>query len=313
MVDQKIEQFIRKPPWLRRGVPSGPASGRLRSLLEAGQVHTVCQEARCPNCGECFAGGTATFLILGDLCTRGCRFCGVTAGEPAPPDPDEPRRVAEAAARMALRYVVVTSVARDDLADGGAAAFAQTIRALHTRLPGAGCEVLIPDFQGDAAALERVLAERPEVLNHNLETVARLYPEARPRAVYVRSLELLGRVARHDPAIGVKSGLMLGLGERPAEVEAALRDLLSAGCRILTIGQYLQPAKGRLPVARFIPPEEFDGWRAAALAMGFERVASGPFVRSSYHAEELCRPPGRPGQGGSLFPERVGSGEEWHR
>ncbi len=290
MVDQKIEQFVRKPAWLRRGVPSGPASGRLRSLLETGGIHTVCQEARCPNCGECFTGGRATFLILGDRCARGCRFCGVTAGEPAPPDPDEPRRVSEAAARMALGYVVVTSVARDDLADGGAAAFAETIRSLRTRLPGAGIEVLIPDFQGDAAALERVLAERPEVLNHNLETVARLYPEARPRAVYGRSLELLRRVSLHGPAIGVKSGLMLGLGERPAEVEAALRDLRAAGCRILTLGQYLQPAKGRLPVARFVPPAEFDTWRAAALAMGFERVASGPFVRSSYHAEELCAP-----------------------
>jgi lipoic acid synthetase len=291
MVDQKIEPFTRKPAWLRRGVPSDPASARLRSLLEAGRIHTVCQEARCHNCRECFAGGRATFLILGDRCARGCRFCGVTPGEPAPPDPEEPRRVAEAAALMALQYVVVTSVARDDLTDGGAAAFAKTARALRTRLPGASIELLVPDFQGDAAALQRVLVERPEVLNHNLETVARLYPEVRPRAVYKRSLELLGRVARRDPAIGVKSGLMLGLGESPAEVEGALRDLLAAGCRILTLGQYLQPVRGRLPVVRYLAPEEFDAWRETALGMGFARVASGSFVRSSYHAEELCGDP----------------------
>ncbi|MHB9096906.1 MAG: lipoyl synthase [Syntrophales bacterium] len=290
MQEPKFETFARKPAWLRRGVPSGPAFTRQRSLLDAGRIHTVCQEARCPNCGECFAGGRATFLILGDRCTRGCRFCGVTTGEPEPPDPDESRRVAEAAAMMALGYVVVTSVARDDLADGGAAAFAETIRALRIRLPGARIEVLIPDFYGDAAALQRVLAERPEVLNHNLETVARLYPEVRPGAVYTRSLELLGRASRHDPAVAVKSGMMLGLGERPAEVEAALKDLLDAGCRILTLGQYLQPARGRLPVARYLAPEEFDAWRATALGMGFERVASGPFVRSSYHAEELSAP-----------------------
>jgi lipoic acid synthetase len=287
-----------KPMWLRRGVPSDPASARLRSLLDAGRIRTVCQEARCPNCGECFARGRATFLILGDRCTRGCRFCGVTPGEPVPPDPDEPRRVAEAAALMALRYVVVTSVARDDLADGGAAAFAATIRALRTRLPEVRIEILVPDFQGDAAVLQRVLAERPEVLNHNLETVARLYPEVRPRAVYARSLELLRRASLHDPAIGTKSGLMLGLGERPAEVEAALEDLRAAGCRILTLGQYLQPAKGRLPVARYLAPEEFDAWRETALGMGFERVASGPFVRSSYHAEELCG--AGPGTAGDL-------------
>ncbi|MHB8909265.1 MAG: lipoyl synthase [Syntrophales bacterium] len=287
---KRIETFVRKPAWLRKGTTSDPAFARLRTLLDAGRIHTVCQEARCPNCGECFAGGRATFLILGDLCTRGCRFCGVTPGEPEPPDPGEPRRVAEAAAAMALGYIVVTSVCRDDLADGGAAAFVETIRALRIRLPGARIEVLVPDFQGDAAALQRVLAERPEVLNHNLETVSRLYPEVRPRAVYARSLELLGRASRHHPAVAVKSGLMLGLGERPAEVEEALRDLLAAGCRILTIGQYLQAARGRLPVARYLTPEEFDAWRTTALGMGFERVASGPFVRSSYHAEELSTP-----------------------
>lgn len=288
--EREIETFVRKPAWLRRGVPSDPAFARLRTLLEAGRIHTVCQEARCPNCAECFAGGRATFLILGDRCTRGCRFCGVTPGEPEPPDPDEPLRIAEAAAGMALGYVVVTSVARDDMADGGAAAFVETIRALRTKLPAARIELLVPDFRGDAAALQRVLEEHPAVLNHNLETVARLYPEVRPRAVYARSLELLGRASRHHSAVAVKSGLMLGLGEYAAEVEGALADLLAAGCRILTLGQYLQPARGRLPVARYLPPEEFEAWRVAALRMGFERVASGPFVRSSYHAEELCAP-----------------------
>ncbi|MBU2227965.1 MAG: lipoyl synthase [Proteobacteria bacterium] len=276
---------VRKPVWLRRGIPRDPASARLRSLLEDGRLHTVCREARCPNCGECFARGTATFLILGNLCTRGCRFCAVSRGNPAPPDPDEPHRVAEAAARLALGHVVVTSVTRDDLADGGAGAFAETIRALRTRLPASRIEVLIPDFRGDDASLRTVIEARPDVLNHNLETVARLYPEVRPQAVYGRSLALLRRASLR---IALKSGMMLGLGERPAEVEEALRDLSDAGCRILTLGQYLQPGKECLPVARYIPSEEFVTWRNCALGMGFERVASGPLVRSSYHAEEIC-------------------------
>lgn len=281
-------KYTRKPGWLRRGLPADPAYARLRSLLANGRLHTVCQEARCPNCGECFSRGTAAFLILGAVCTRRCRFCAVAQGGPLPPDPDEPRRVAETAARMALDYIVVTSVTRDDLADGGAGAFAETVRALRTRLPAARIEVLIPDFRGDAAGLRRVLAARPDVLNHNLETVARLYPEVRPQAVYARSLDLLRRVRIADPEIAIKSGVMLGLGERPAEVVEALRDLFHAGCRMLTLGQYLQPRKGALPVARYIPPWEFDAWRETALCMGFDRVASGPFVRSSYHAEELC-------------------------
>jgi len=226
-------------------------------------------------------------MILGNTCTRRCRFCAVHQGEPSPPDPDEPRRVAEAAVQMSLDYVVVTSVTRDDLADGGAGAFAETIRALRARRPGIRIEVLIPDFRGDETALRTVIDARPDVLNHNLETVLRLYPEVRPEAVYARSLELLSRVGRRAPDVAVKSGLMLGLGERPDELEAALKDLLAAGCGILTLGQYLQPRKDCLPVARFVPPAEFDAWRKAALGMGFRRVAAGPLVRSSYHAEEL--------------------------
>jgi lipoic acid synthetase len=282
-----VQILVRKPAWLRRGIPADPAHARLSSFLEEGRLHTVCREARCPNCGECFARGTAAFLILGDLCTRGCRFCAVARGKPAPPDPDEPRRVAEAAARMALGHVVVTSVTRDDLADGGAGAFAETIRALRVRLPSARIEVLVPDFQGDDASLRTVIEANPDVLNHNLETVARLYPEVRPQAVYARSLALLRRVRRAGSGIFVKSGMMLGLGERPAEVEEALRDLFDAGCRIQTLGQYLQPGKDCLPVARYIPPDEFAAWRKFALDIGFERVASGPLVRSSYHAGEL--------------------------
>jgi lipoic acid synthetase len=284
---QQQEKHIRKPAWLGRPLPSDPAFSRTRSLLDDGRLHTVCREARCPNCGECFSRGTAAFLILGDSCTRRCRFCAVTHGTPERPDPDEPRRVAEAAARMSLNYTVVTSVTRDDLADGGAGYFAETIRFLRARRPSARIEVLIPDFQGDEAALRIVLEARPDVLNHNLETVARLYPEVRPQAMYDRSLELIRRTGALAPGMAVKSGLMLGLGERPEEVESALRDLLGAGCQLLTLGQYLQPKRDCLPVDRFVPPAEFDAWREVALGMGFARVASGPLVRSSYHAEEL--------------------------
>ncbi|MBN2438893.1 MAG: lipoyl synthase [Deltaproteobacteria bacterium] len=281
------DKSIRKPAWLGRPLPSDPAFSRTRFLLDDGRLHTVCREARCPNCGECFSRGTAAFLILGDSCTRGCRFCAVTQGRPERPDPDEPRRVAEAAVRMSLNYIVVTSVTRDDLPDGGAGFFAETIRCLRARRPSVRIEVLVPDFQGNEAALRTVLEARPDVLNHNLETVARLYPEARPQAMYDRSLELLGRISFHAPGMAVKSGLMLGLGERPDEVESALRDLLNAGCQLLTLGQYLQPKRDCLPVARFVPPGEFDAWREVALKMGFARVAGGPLVRSSYHAEEL--------------------------
>ncbi|MBR9985454.1 MAG: lipoyl synthase [Desulfosarcina sp.] len=276
-----------KPAWLRRKLPSGPEYERIRSMIGKGQLHTVCQEANCPNQFECFSARTATFLILGATCTRNCRFCNIEDGRPGPVDADEPRRVAEAAAKMDLRYVVVTSVTRDDLEDGGAGHFAATIGALREKIPGVQVEVLIPDFQGDRSSLAAVLAARPDVLNHNMETVRRLYPDVRPQADYDRSLALLSRVKRIDPSIPAKSGIMLGLGETEEEVRQTVADVYRTGCRMLTIGQYLQPTPQHLPVVDFIPPEEFERWRRFAVDTGFEKVASGPFVRSSYHAGEM--------------------------
>jgi lipoic acid synthetase len=258
-------------------------------MIGKGQLHTVCQEANCPNQFECFSARTATFLIMGATCTRGCRFCNIEGGRPGPLDLDEPRRVAEAAAKMNLRYVVVTSVTRDDIADGGSGHFAATIRALRETIAGVQVEVLIPDFQGDRSALETVLAARPDVLNHNMETVERLYAAVRPQADYGQSLQLLARVRSIDPAIPAKSGIMLGLGETEAEVRQTITDIYRSGCRLMTVGQYLQPTPKHLPVAEFIPPEAFDRWRRLAMDMGFEKVASGPFVRSSYHAGEMFR------------------------
>ncbi len=279
----------RKPKWLTRKLPTAPEYEQVRALIRDGRLHTVCQEAHCPNQFECFSKRTATFLILGDQCTRDCRFCNVTHGACAPPDPEEPRRVAEAAARMDLRYVVVTSVTRDDLDDGGAGLFAGTIDAIREKIPEARVEVLIPDFQGDADALKTVLDARPDVLNHNVETVPRLYDTVRPQAVYDRSLELLRRVGEMTPGIPAKSGLMLGLGETDAEIRETLEDIHAAGCRMLTLGQYLQPSKDHLPVDRYVTPEAFDEWRDVALNIGFEEVASGPFVRSSYEAKRLFK------------------------
>ena len=283
----KNESRNPKPPWLRRRLPTGATYEKVRQMIRSGRLHTVCQEARCPNQFECFSQQTATFLILGSRCTRNCRFCNIESGPETPPDPAEPARVAATAAEMGLNYVVVTSVTRDDLPDGGAGFFAATIRKIRKRIPDAQIEVLIPDFQGDPAALHTILAEGPDVLNHNIETVPRLYPEVRPEAVYQRSLQLLKNTAAHKSRIPVKSGLMLGLGETAAEVRQTLLDLYSHGCRLLTIGQYLQPTEAHLPVARFVTPEEFDRWRREALSMGFSGVASGPFVRSSYHAKEM--------------------------
>ncbi len=280
---------LRKPPWLKVRIPAGADYRRVPELLRRGGLHTVCEEARCPNQGECFSRGTATFLILGDRCTRDCRFCSVAHGPSGPPDPDEPVRVAEAVREMGLHYVVITSVTRDDLADGGASLYAETIREIRGRSPAVLVEVLIPDFQGDRHALQTVLEMRPDVLNHNLETVPRLYRSVRPGAAYRRSLELLERVGAHDPAIPAKSGLMLGLGESSGEIEETLRDLRGAGCSLLTLGQYLQPTRGHLPVERFVPPDEFEAWRRVALDLGFTEVASGPFVRSSYRAEAFFR------------------------
>jgi lipoic acid synthetase len=276
-----------KPAWLKKTLPKGSEYEKVRAVLGRGKLHSVCQEAKCPNIWECFSQETATFLILGDRCTRNCRFCAIAHGPLNPPDPEEPGRVGEAAKSMGLSYVVITSVTRDDLSDGGAGLFAETIREIRKKIPNALVEVLIPDFQGNTGALQTVLDAGPNVLNHNLETVPRLYPMARPEAVYRRSLDLLKNACAYAPDIPTKSGLMLGLGESPEEVDVTLKDLLETGCSILTLGQYLQPSKEHLPVERFIPPSEFDKWREQALEMGFSQVASGPFVRSSYHAKEL--------------------------
>jgi len=260
----------------------------VRALLGELRLHTVCQSAHCPNQGECFARGTATFLILGNTCTRSCGFCAVDRGTPAAPDPAEPRRVAEAAARLRLRHVVVTSVTRDDLPDGGSGQFAATIAAVRAACQ-ATVEVLAPDFQGSDECLARVMEARPEVYSHNVETVPRLYPLVRPQASYERSLELLRRVAAHGHGILPKSGLMVGLGESHTEVVAVMDDLRGAGCEALTIGQYLRPSSAHLPVERFVPPEEFDSYREEATALGFGAVAAAPFVRSSYHADALLK------------------------
>ncbi|MGD9053918.1 MAG: lipoyl synthase [Desulfobacterales bacterium] len=281
------QQRQKKPRWLKKRLPTGPAYENVKNLIGKDRLHTVCQEAKCPNIWECYSQRTATFLIMGSRCTRNCRFCSVAQGPTGPPDPAEPARVAEAARQMALKYVVVTSVTRDDLADGGASYFAKTIFEIRRQIPAALIEVLIPDFQGDADALQTVVNARPDVLNHNIETVPRLYTLVRPQARYERSLHLLERVRSLNPKIPTKSGLMLGLGETSAEIRSTLNDLVDMGCRILTLGQYLQPSKTHLPVKRFVPPEEFDQWRQTAIEMGFWEVASGPFVRSSYHAKEL--------------------------
>ncbi len=272
----------RKPTWLRTRLPGGTRFTRVRAALQAGRLHTVCESARCPNCHECWNAGTATFLILGESCTRGCRFCAVGAGVRQVPDAEEPARVARAAAELKLRHVVVTSVTRDDLPDGGARQFVATIAALRAQLPRATVEVLIPDFGGSSAALEEVIAARPDVLGHNLETVARLYPVVRPGANYARSLGILSRAAA--AGLHSKSGLMLGLGESASEVRELLRDLREAACAHVTIGQYLRPAPTKIPVQRYYTEQDFSTWSACARGLGFARVESGPLVRSSYHA-----------------------------
>jgi lipoic acid synthetase len=287
MNDSTPLDTIKKPSWLKRRLPAGHAFETTRHLIRKAGLHTVCQEAKCPNLWECFSRHTATFLILGDRCTRNCGFCAVASGRPLPPDGDEPARVAQAAELMGLQYVVITSVTRDDLPDGGASLFAQTVREIRHRLPNSGIEVLIPDFQGDRVALDMVIRSGADVINHNLETVPRLYPEVRPQAIYRRSLELLKRVSETDHPVMSKSGMMLGLGETEDEIYRTFDDLLNVGCRILTLGQYLQPTKAHLPVVRFVAPQDFEQFRLNALEMGFRKVASGPFVRSSYHAREL--------------------------
>lgn len=280
---------LAKPKWLRRSLPTGPEYEKLRTLLKGHGLTTVCQEAKCPNQFECYGQGTATFMILGDKCTRNCRFCAVEHQPETLPDPEEPERVAEAVALLKLRYAVVTSVTRDDLPDGGAALFARTITAIKKVQPDTLVEVLIPDLQGNAEALMTILDAGPDVLNHNIETVARLYPEVRPQAEYRRSLDLLRRVKESHPYIPTKSGIMLGLGETVPELEGTWTDLQAAGCDILTMGQYLQPSAAHLAVQRFLPPEEFAELADRAQANGFAGVAAGPFVRSSYQAESLYR------------------------
>jgi lipoyl synthase len=277
----------RKPPWLKIRLSPLRDTSKVKSILNGAHLHTVCEEARCPNLGECFSSGTATILILGKVCTRNCGFCAVERGTPVSPDESEPERVAEAVSKMNLRYVVVTSVTRDDLVDGGASIFAKTIRAIRRRTLTIKMEVLIPDFKGDLSALLTVLDARPDVLNHNVETVSRLYPVVRPQADYRRSLELLKRVKGYNPDLMTKSGFMLGLGERRDEVLDLLRDLREADCDFLTIGQYLQPRADRLPVAEYISPEEFERYKKITEEMGFRSVASAPFVRSSFHASQM--------------------------
>jgi lipoic acid synthetase len=276
-----------RPPWLRVRFFGGPNYQDLKRILRTLDLHTVCESARCPNMGECWEHRTATFMILGNICTRACGFCAVPSGRPiGPPDEDEPDRVARAVERMGLRYAVVTSVNRDDQPDGGAAIFAATIRAIRERVPGCKVEVLIPDFRGVWSALDTVLEARPDVLNHNVETVPRLYSQVRKAAVYERSLELLLRAKQFAPHTPTKTGMMLGLGERREEVLAAMEDLVRQGTDILTIGQYLQPTPEHLPVIRFVHPDEFAEYKQRGERMGFRHVESGPLVRSSYHAHE---------------------------
>jgi lipoic acid synthetase len=275
-----------KPEWLKVRAPGSENYLRLKGLMRGLGLHTVCEEANCPNIGECWHHGTATFMILGDTCTRSCGYCNVVHGTPKAPDEQEPIKVASAIHALALNYVVVTSVDRDDLRDFGATHFARTIQETRARIPGCRLEVLIPDFQGDEQALRIVLAARPDILNHNIETVARLYRQARPGGRYLRALELLRRSREIAPVIPTKSGLMVGLGEEWDELVTTLRDLRTAGCQIVTIGQYLRPSVANLPMVRYYAPAEFAELKRIALDLGFGHVESGPLVRSSYHAHE---------------------------
>ena len=276
---------MRIPKWLRRPLPRGPEFARTRDLLGDLGLHTVCQSARCPNMAECFSRNVATFMVLGDICTRNCAFCNIAPGKPQPVDPDEPRRVAQGAARLGLQYVVVTSVTRDDLPDGGAGHFAAVIRALRQALPGAGVEVLIPDFKGDADALGMVVEAGPDVINHNVETVPSFYPRIRPQARYARSLELLGRVAK--AGLSAKSGLMVGLGEDVDQVHAVLADLARAGASMVTVGQYMRPSQAHPFVERYWEPAEFDALADVGRSLGIAHMFCAPLVRSSYRAGEM--------------------------
>jgi lipoic acid synthetase len=277
--------LLPRPEWIRARAPQGAGYERLRGLMRGLDLHTVCEEAHCPNLGECWSRGTATFMILGDVCTRACGFCAVRTGLPGqPPDEREPARVADAVARMGLRHAVVTSVNRDDQADGGAGIFAATIRSIRERVPRCAVEVLVPDFKGRWEALQLVLDARPDILNHNVETVPRLYRQARSGASFPRSLELLERSKAQG--LLTKSGVMVGLGEERAELEETIRAIRAAGTDVLTVGQYLRPSPQHLPVLRYYSPAEFDELKGFALSLGYAHVESGPLVRSSYHADQ---------------------------
>ena len=285
---QAAQPRLPKPDWLKVRAPGSANYLRLKSIMRDLNLHTVCEEAQCPNIGECWNHGTATFMILGDVCTRACAYCAVAHGRPAAVDTAEPVRVAHAIEQLALNYVVITSVDRDDLKDGGASIFAETITETRGRLPGCRIEVLIPDFQGKEEPLRTVLAARPDVLNHNTETVPRLYRMARSGGRYARTLELLHRARTIAPDIPTKTGLMVGLGEEREELLQTFRDLRDVGCQILTVGQYLRPTQSHAPMVRYYTPDEFHELKRAALDMGFVHVESGPLVRSSYHAHETA-------------------------
>jgi lipoic acid synthetase len=288
---EPAQELPRKPSWIRARAPSGPGVARIKAILRSRRLSSVCEEAMCPNLGECFSHGTATFMIMGDICTRRCPFCDVAHGKPAALDRDEPLQLAQAVREMGLDYVVVTSVDRDDLRDGGAGHFAACITAIRRLSPQTTIEVLVPDFRNRMEAALAALQEAPpDVFNHNLETVPRLYREARPGADYRWSLQLLRRFKAQHPRVPTKSGLMLGLGETRAEVEQVMGDLRAHDCDLLTLGQYLQPSRDHLAVRRFVPPEEFEALRATGEALGFANVASGPMVRSSYHADLQANP-----------------------
>ncbi len=285
---QPAQPRVPKPEWLKVRAPGSPSYLRLKGLMRELNLHTVCEEAQCPNIGECWNHGTATFMILGDVCTRACAYCAVSHGRPAAVDPAEPARVAHAIKTLDLTYVVITSVDRDDLADGGASIFADTIRETRARLSECRIEVLIPDFQGNEAALRTVLDAKPDILNHNTETVPRLYRMARSGGRYARTLELLQRSRVYAPDIPTKTGLMVGLGEEHDEIVRTLEDLRVVDCQVLTIGQYLRPSAAHAPMVRYYHPDEFRALKEIALALGFVHVESGPLVRSSYHAHETA-------------------------
>lgn len=287
---QTIHPKSRKPYWLKVRSPGGENYLRLQKMMRTQSLHTVCEEAACPNIGECWEAGTATFMILGDVCTRACKYCGVAHGMPTELDEEEPYRVAEAVEAMRLEHLVVTSVNRDELPDGGAEIYATLIREVHRRVPDCSVEVLIPDFKGDEDALRKVVEAKPEILGHNLETVERLHPEVRPGGRYWRSISFLGAAKRMDPSTLTKTGIILGMGEEEEEIRQAMADVRKAGVDILTLGQYLRPSPGHIPVARWVEPDEFARWKKVGEEeLGFSHVESGPLVRSSYHAKEQAR------------------------